>query len=159
MIFIYSIYIEGARAGWILVADHPSACHHPVPAVLWSFYHSASGEGCPHRSCLIHTHTGMSLKNTALFLPSLINIVIELMQRLFRHNLFFSWDFFQAFFGFVALREMVRHTQSQFHLRQFEFWHLCFKLDQAFLQEGLCSFCILKLHQHFLIFLWLKAGI
>lgn len=95
LIFIYSIYIEGARAGWILVADHPSACNHPVPAVLWSFYHSASGEGCPHRSCLIHTHTGMSLKITALFLQSLINIVIELVQRLFRCNLFFSWDFFR----------------------------------------------------------------
>ncbi|XP_075995435.1 transmembrane protein 17B [Genypterus blacodes] len=27
----------------------------------------------------------------------------------------------QALSGFVALREMVRHTQSQFHLRQFEF--------------------------------------
>ncbi|XP_029688379.1 transmembrane protein 17B-like [Takifugu rubripes] len=27
----------------------------------------------------------------------------------------------QAFFGFVALREMVRQTQSQFRLRQFEF--------------------------------------
>ncbi|TWW75644.1 transmembrane protein 17B isoform X2 [Takifugu flavidus] len=27
----------------------------------------------------------------------------------------------QTFFGFVALREIVRHTQSQFRLRQFEF--------------------------------------
>lgn len=34
LIFIDSIYIEGARAGWILVADHPSACNDPVPAVL-----------------------------------------------------------------------------------------------------------------------------
>lgn len=127
LIFIDSIYIEGARAGWILVADHPSACNDPVPAVLWSFYHSASGEGCPHRSCLIYTHTGMPLKNTALFLPSFINIVIELMQRLFRRNLLFPLGSFQAFFGFVALREMVRHTQRQFRLRQFEFWHPCFR--------------------------------
>lgn len=94
LVFVYSIFIEGARAGWILVADHPSACNHPVPAVLWSFYHSASGEGCPHRSCLIHTHAGMSLKNTALFLPSLINIVIEL-SRLFRRNRLLSWDLFR----------------------------------------------------------------
>lgn len=108
LIFIYSFCIEGARAGWILVADHPPACNHPVPAVLWSFYHSASGEGGPHRSCLVHTHTGMSLKNTALFLPSLINIVIELMQRLFRRNLIFRG----IFSGLLWFRGSPRNGQT-----------------------------------------------
>lgn len=32
----------------------------------------------------------------------------------------FFLDFFQALSGFVALRDMVRHTESQFHLRQFD---------------------------------------
>lgn len=34
LILMYLIYSEGARTGWILVADHPSACDHLVSAVL-----------------------------------------------------------------------------------------------------------------------------
>uniref|UniRef100_A0A8P4KCU4 Transmembrane protein 17 n=1 Tax=Dicentrarchus labrax TaxID=13489 RepID=A0A8P4KCU4_DICLA len=50
---------RGPRVGWILAAEHPAAVStHPVSAVQRSHSHTAPGEGGPHSSRHIHTHTG-----------------------------------------------------------------------------------------------------
>lgn len=53
------VFVEGARVGWILAAEHPAAVSsHPVSAVQRSHSHSAPGEGRSHSSRHVHTHTG-----------------------------------------------------------------------------------------------------
>lgn len=53
------VFVEGARVGWILAAEHPAAVSsHPVSAVQRSHSHTAPGEGRSHSSRHVHTHTG-----------------------------------------------------------------------------------------------------
>ena len=59
------VFVEGARVGWILAAEHPAAVSsHPVSAVQRSHSHTAPGEGRSHSSRHVHTHTG-----TVCFFP------------------------------------------------------------------------------------------
>lgn len=70
-------FVEGPRVGWILAAKHPVAVStNPLPAFQRGHSHTASGEGCPHSSCLINTHSGRDtfLLNSISFAISKLNM-------------------------------------------------------------------------------------
>lgn len=61
---LFAIFVAGPRVGWILAAKHPFAVStNPLPAFQRGHSHTAPGEGCPHSSRLINTHSG---RNTFL---------------------------------------------------------------------------------------------
>ena len=80
---VMCVFVEGARVGWILAAEHPAAVSsHPVSAVQRSHSHTAPGEGRSHCSHHVHTHTG-----TICFFPSKLTVVVLPLTILVLHML------------------------------------------------------------------------
>lgn len=56
----FNFLFEGARVGWILVADHPSVRANTATAIQRGLSHTALGEGHSHSSRPVHIDTGTS---------------------------------------------------------------------------------------------------